>query len=452
MLPNNPNGYPPGGSNNNSGWQQPIPNPYTTANANYTTTDALTVRNAENYVLTADEERELLRTKQMVEDLLTRSRHNKEKAELEDRLSNRMDLVAPNNVAPGMQMMMQGYPHPGVAYPGVAYPQQQRIYRAPYAPVIQQPLGPPNHPTAQIVEVPTTPTNQGSHRSQMQGQQRQFIQVPPPQAQGATQGRRPPDTLGGLYPIGSRPQQQQSMNAPQPRPQSTFSASSLPQNQQDVPGSTTGPGRRPPSFSAYHQPTPQSTRNANGPSSMASTSSNPELPQDVRPKLPPASSQDPVPPSRDAPSQSSSTNTRSRPEPPQTGTGSNQSKTSVPPPTSSTLPMSNRAHPSSSGPLPTSSGLQSGPITPTGASTPLGGPTTIPTSQQSMPAPVPTQPAKFTRRAGPHVPVYTYYMPYGPENAPPTYQKATQQQLDHEFFTALQRLHQNTKFPDEQKK
>lgn len=88
MLPNHPNGYP-GGINNNGNWPNQVPNPYlpsTPVNGVAPTSGALAIRGTEDYVLTPDEERQLLRTKQIVEEMLTRSRHNKEKAELEARL------------------------------------------------------------------------------------------------------------------------------------------------------------------------------------------------------------------------------------------------------------------------------------------------------------------------------------------------------------------------------
>ncbi|KAG8952634.1 hypothetical protein FRC04_003996 [Tulasnella sp. 424] len=269
MLPNHPNGYPPGGSNNNPNWQNngQAPHPYYSAapaNGHPTTSDALTIRGPEDYVLTADEERQLLRTKQMVEDMLARSRHNKERAELEARLSGQMDLVATTSsgLGAGVPLTMQGPPQ------GSQQHQAHGMYPSNFTPVNPhplEPLGSVRHAPAQIVEVPNTPTDQGSLQpQQIQNQQWQYyLQAQQQRSQRPGDRRGPPDTLGGLYPLGNRAQEQQPSASVQHNAQPISrpaASSSLPQSYQNFAGPSARLGLRPPSFPTTYQSTAQQSQ------------------------------------------------------------------------------------------------------------------------------------------------------------------------------------------------
>ncbi|KAG8945408.1 hypothetical protein FRC00_010111, partial [Tulasnella sp. 408] len=269
MLPNHPNGYP-GGSNNNGNWQNQVHNPYlpsTPVNGAAPTSGALAIRGTEDYVLTPDEERQLLRTKQIVEEMLTRSRHNKEKAELEARLAGPMNLVATasNASGPGPPLMMQGLSRG-----------QQGMHPSTFLPAAQHPLEPVGsvaHSSAHIVEVPNTPSDQGSFPSHPIQPQQWPSFSHPQQAHRSGQVRVPPDTLGGLYPVGSRTQQQQlstsSRSNAQPVRRPSASAS-LPQSYQNFSGPSARLGLRPPSFPTTYQSTNQQSQTIRGYSSNSS--------------------------------------------------------------------------------------------------------------------------------------------------------------------------------------
>ncbi|KAG8904877.1 hypothetical protein FRC01_008572, partial [Tulasnella sp. 417] len=158
--------------------------------------------------------------------------------------------------------------------------QQHGMYLSTLPPNAQhplEPLGSTTHSSAQIVEVPNTPPDQGSFQPH-QIQPRQWASFPHPQPLHlSNQGRAPPDTLGGLYPVGSRSQQQQqsssSLSKAQPVGRPSTSAS-LPQSYQDFLGPSARVGLRPPSFPTPYQSTIQQSQKAhsysNGSGALAS--------------------------------------------------------------------------------------------------------------------------------------------------------------------------------------
>lgn len=172
-----------------------------------------------------------------------------------------MNLVATaSNVSgPGPPLMMQGLSRG-----------QQQMHLPTFLPNAQYPIGPSGsvaHSPAHIVEVPNTPSDQGSFPSRSMQPQQWPSFSHPQQAHPSGQVRVPPDTLGGLYPAGSRTQQQQLSTASRSNAQPVrrpSASASLPQSYQNLSGPSARLGLRPPSFPTTYQSTNQQSQTIRG--------------------------------------------------------------------------------------------------------------------------------------------------------------------------------------------